>query len=49
MRGILLVTQENINNHDTSVHIHTVHKNMSTFVESRLESLRRERLLQITH
>jgi hypothetical protein len=39
------VTYENINNHDISVHIHTIRRNMSTFVTSRIDSLR-ERLLQ---
>ena len=40
MRGIMLVTYENINNHDISVHIHTIRRNMSTLVTSRNDSLR---------
>jgi len=48
MRGIMLVTYEKINNHDISVHIHTIHRNMSKFFKNRIDSLR-ERVLQITY
>jgi len=44
----MLVTYESINNHEISVHIHKIHRNMSTFVTSRIDSLR-EGLLQITY
>jgi hypothetical protein len=44
----MLVTYENINNHDISVDIHKIRRNMLTFVTSRIDSLR-EYLLQKTY